>query len=153
MKLRHLLLIVLGLGLVLIGFAWYRGFIPIPGAEDRARLRDALNLNALPSGVTINACGADQRTTRYGFDADLSLSPTIFQKLLSGRSFSRLPWTEEGQVIRSSRTIDGHDSFITAEKWAWTMDPQNLQCGDLFMECTVSFNATHDRAFIQFSSE
>ena len=70
---RGLILVVaLAVLAQLVVLAWYRGLIPCFEGQERACLRDALNLWVLPSGLTITASGIDDSSIRrYAFDAEV----------------------------------------------------------------------------------
>lgn len=151
---KPFLLIALGVLVLILSGAWYRGFIPCFSGEERACLRDSLNLGALPSSLTIIASGIDDSSNRrYAFDAEVSISPSSAEKLLSGRSFNNERWTREMRTIGCSRTIYPYRGFPATECHSWhrTREPADGDLSDL--TCTVYFNSAHDRALVQFVAE
>lgn len=153
MKKRGLILVVaLGLLAQIIAAAWYRGLIPCFEGEERACLRDALNLWTLPPGLTIIASGIDDSSIRrYAFDAEIEVPPQAVAKLLSGRTF-----TIEGQVPRKvgcHRTIPLYPGFLATESYSWHHLPPSIRRDESELACTIHFNATRDRALVQFTAE
>ncbi len=144
----------MGLGLFLFGFTWYRGFIPICDAEDRARLRDSLNLWVLPSGTEIIRSGFDDNSNRfYAFDAEISIRPASAEQLLSGRPFGGRRETHPLTLIGCIRTIYPYRGFSATESYWWQHVPDFVDGEEPIVGCCVYFNSTRDRAFVHYTSE
>lgn len=150
------LILVAALGLLaqIIAFAWYRGFIPCFGGEERACLRDALNVWALPSGLTIIASGIDDSSIRrYAFDAEIEFPPQAMAGLLRGRIFTREGWSGGTKSIGCSRTILHYQGFPATEGYSWQSLPGSTPWDRPTLTCTIYLNSTHDRALVQFVAE
>jgi len=151
---RGLILVVaLAVLAQLVVLAWYRGLIPCFEGQERACLRDALNLWVLPSGLTITASGIDDSSIRrYAFDAEVELPPHAVAMMLSGR-----PFTSESCITRKvgplSRTIPLYPGFMATESYSWHHLPPSSQRSEPELTCKIHFNATRDRAFIQSVAE
>ncbi len=134
-----------------MGYAWYHGFVPVANGPDRARLRHALNLSLLPSGVSITAAGHESWTD-YIFEAEVTIPPEQITGLLAGRKFGREEIVEGRQTTDAAR-IDGYKGFTFAEHWSWGDRSGVARPGDYGSACAVWINAAHDRAFVRYTAD
>lgn len=153
MNKRRSCLTVLVCGLVAFtAFAWYHGFVPLASAEARSGLRHALDLGILPSSVRVNASGSESWTD-YIFEADISISPAQFDRLLSARAFAK----ESDPFFRDKMTeayrIPDYSGFEIDCVWSWSYKPPDLREGDHGSSCTVYANKSRDRAFILYTGD
>lgn len=134
-----------------MGYAWYRGFVPVADGPDRARLRFALNLPLLPRGVSISAAGYESWTD-YIFEAEVSLHPEQVASLMRGRTFRQQELIRPNDLTDAAR-IDGYTGFAIAEHWSWEDRSTALRPGDMGSACDIWWNAAHNRAFVRYTAD
>lgn len=134
-----------------MAYAWYHGYIPIADGPYKARLRRALNLPILPSGVSITAAGHESWTD-YLLFIEVSIEPNQVPELLRGREFIRKELVRPDEVTETTY-IEGYKGFTIAEHWRW-IDPITVSGNGTFGRfCDVSVNAAHNRVFIEYVVE
>ncbi|MBX7212046.1 MAG: hypothetical protein K1X78_27315 [Verrucomicrobiaceae bacterium] len=134
-----------------MGYAWYHGFVPVADGPDRARLRHALNLPLLPTGVSITAAGHESWTD-YVFQAEITVPSEKITELLAGRKFGREEIVEGHQKTYAAR-IDGYNGFTFAEHWSWADRSGVTGHGVYGTDCDVWINSARDRAFVRYSAD
>lgn len=153
MKKRRSCLTVLVCGFVAFAaYTWYQGFVPLASGEAKAGIRHALDLGILPSSVRVNASGSESWTD-YIFEADISISPAQFDRLLSGRAFAQ----DSDPYFRGKMTdayrIPDYSGFEIDGVWSWSYRPPDLREGDHGSACTIYASKSRDRAFILYTAD
>lgn len=151
-KHRSCLLILICGFVALASFAWYHGFIPIASGSAKAGIRHALNLKLLPFSTQVNVSGSESWTD-YIFEADLSIAPDQFDRLLSGRQFEQDTGTGFREEMTTAGRISDYSGFEIDAIWSWAHRPPNPSEGDHGSGCVIYVNKTRDRVFIRYTAD
>ena len=152
LKKRRRRLVALFVAIALLAAAWYWGLVPVASSSARASLRHAMDLKMLPSGVEVNSSGMEAWTD-YIFEADISINPDSFEKLLAGRDFQKSMNKMYGVEFTRAYNMPGYQGFRVAEVWYWEDVPADAPEGGIGSRCTVYTNEKRNRVFISYSSD